>query len=139
MEKRLWLFILCLLILCLYPHTVEAANRVCANHQHEVFNGHPACVNEGQIHNCSNNFKDPAFRNYLLTRVDSNKDGYMTAQDTQGLTYLKVANNSIVSLAGIEYFPNLKTLNCEGNKIKELDVSQLTQLETLNCSRNKLC
>lgn len=44
----------------------------------------------------------------------------------------------IQSLRGIEYFKNLKELDCDDNKIKELDLSHNLLLQEVDCSYNPL-
>ncbi len=53
-------------------------------------------------------------------------------------TYLNVNNQSIADLTGIEDFTTLTTLNCSGNQLSSLDVSQNTALDTLVCADNHL-
>lgn len=51
---------------------------------------------------------------------------------------LEVSKSEISNLSGIEYFTSLQVLNCGGNTISNLDVSQNSELEKLNCPENKL-
>jgi Leucine-rich repeat (LRR) protein len=53
-------------------------------------------------------------------------------------TYLNVNNQSIADLTGIEDFTTLTTLNCSGNQLSSLDVSQNTALTYLDCESNQL-
>ncbi|MCF2551579.1 leucine-rich repeat domain-containing protein [Bacteroides caecigallinarum] len=55
-----------------------------------------------------------------------------------GGTFLDLPNKNITSLAGIEYFTDLETLNCAGNQLTTLDVTKLTNLELLDCRGNQL-
>lgn len=55
-----------------------------------------------------------------------------------GGTFLDLPNKNITSLAGIEYFTDLQTLDCRGNQLTTLDVTKLTDLEFLDCSGNQL-
>ena len=55
-----------------------------------------------------------------------------------GGTFLFLQNKNITSLAGIEYFTNLETLDCMGKQLTTLDVTKLTNLTTLICSGNQL-
>ncbi|GFH43343.1 hypothetical protein Hs30E_18940 [Lactococcus hodotermopsidis] len=50
----------------------------------------------------------------------------------------RVNGKNISDLKGIEYFKNLTTLYCSGNRLTTLDVSKLTKLEKLICDNNKL-
>ena len=55
-----------------------------------------------------------------------------------GGTFLFLQNKNITSLAGIEYFTGLETLDCIGNQLTTLDVTKLTSLKVLACSDNQL-
>ena len=51
---------------------------------------------------------------------------------------MHVHGKRIKSLQGIEYFKNLKILDCHDNQLTELDLGQNTKLETLDCYDNQL-
>lgn len=55
-----------------------------------------------------------------------------------GGTFLFLRNKNITSLAGIEYFTDLETLDCIGNQLTTLDVTKLTKLKFLVCNDNQL-
>ena len=55
-----------------------------------------------------------------------------------GGTFLFLRNKNITSLAGIEYFTDLETLDCMGNQLTTLDVTKLTKLMFLVCNDNQL-
>lgn len=86
---------------------------------------------------------DPAFAKELQTRgyiPDANR---ILAKDVADITELDVlgtydAVGELTSLKGIEYFTSLKKLNCGGNKLTELNISNNTDLEFLYCSSNEL-
>lgn len=54
------------------------------------------------------------------------------------VTFLDLQNKNITSLAGIEYFTDLETLDCMGNQLTTLDVTKLTKLKFLVCNDNQL-
>ena len=54
------------------------------------------------------------------------------------VTFLDLQNKNITSLAGIEYFIDLETLDCRGNQLTTLDVTKLTKLMFLVCNDNQL-
>lgn len=54
------------------------------------------------------------------------------------VTFLPLQNKNITSLAGIEYFTDLETLDCMGNQLTTLDVTKLTKLKFLVCNDNQL-
>lgn len=86
---------------------------------------------------------DPAFAKELQTRgyiPDANR---IYAKDVADITELDVSGRDdaigeLTSLKGIEYFTSLKKLNCGGNKLTELNISNNTDLEFLYCSSNEL-
>lgn len=55
-----------------------------------------------------------------------------------GGSFLPLRNKNITSLAGIEYFTDLETLDCMGNQLTTLDVTKLTSLMFLVCNDNQL-
>lgn len=54
------------------------------------------------------------------------------------VAFLDLQNKNITSLAGIEYFTDLETLDCMGNQLTTLDVTKLTKLKFLVCNDNQL-
>ena len=92
---------------------------------------------DGSVTINETNFPDEHFREALLA-LDEGKDGVFTKSEIEGLTELTLTSLSIRSLEGIKYFTSLKELRCNGNSIKELDLSYNTQLEDLACSANEL-
>ncbi len=77
--------------------------------------------------------------------VDTNGDGLIQHEEALSRIHLGVSSNlwdddedKIQSLEGIQYFTNLKTFSCKGNKITHLDVRALDQLEVLHCYYNEL-
>ena len=55
-----------------------------------------------------------------------------------GGPFLFLRNKNITSLAGIEYFTDLETLDCMDNQLTTLDVTKLTNLTGLICAGNQL-
>jgi len=48
------------------------------------------------------------------------------------------AGTEIQTLEGINYFRNIKSLNCSGNKFTYVDISRLSQLESFECTHSSL-
>ncbi|MGI5895291.1 MAG: bacterial Ig-like domain-containing protein, partial [Candidatus Merdivicinus sp.] len=88
------------------------------------------------------NFPDAAFRQYVSDHIDQNGDGILTKSELEAVTEIDVEGGyngvKIADLTGIEYFPNLTKLNCNGNTLTKLDVSANTKLEELSCPNQKL-
>ncbi len=76
--------------------------------------------------------------------ADTNNDGEIQVSEALLVTGLNLYSNSIeetnniISMEGIQYFTNLKNLNCFGNSIGSLDISMLASLEYLNCANNQI-
>lgn len=98
------------------------------------------------------NIPDMNFKNALLDSLcvdtngddlgdadaDINNDGEIQVSEAIAVTALIVSNDSIQSLAGIEYFSQLTILNCESNQLTTLDLNGLSNLQFLDCSNNQL-
>ena len=88
------------------------------------------------------NFPDAAFRGYVTSNFDSDKDGVLSSGEIGKVDsiFLNVSTtgSKITSLKGIEYFTALTELYCANNELTELDVTQNTKLTELRCSNNEL-
>ena len=96
------------------------------------------------------NFPDPNFKKALVNTkcvdtdgvngsdadADLNNDGEIDKSEVLKVESLILWYKSISNLDGIEYFENLRKLDCQYNKLTALDVSKLTNLISLNCSSN---
>lgn len=85
------------------------------------------------------NFPDAKFLGYLTQNADGikfdiNGDGILQTTELNKVTELDVSGKGIKSLAGIENFKNLEKLECNGNLMTSLDLSQNTRLTYLDCS-----
>ena len=81
---------------------------------------------------------DANFKKYLVENFDTDKDGGISVQEAAAITAISCPNKGIISLAGIEYFTALQSLDCSDNDIAEIDLSKNSALKTLNCSANSL-
>ena len=81
---------------------------------------------------------DPKFRDYVLRHFDTDNDGEISTAEALEVTVIDVARFGIKSLEGIQYFINLKYLNCSSNQLSTLDVSKNTALTYLYCYNNQL-
>ena len=83
-------------------------------------------------------FEDPLFKAYLTANFDTNGDKEIDTKEALKITSIKCNGKSIYSLKGVEYFANLKTLDCSNNSVVELDLTQNTQLTEVKCFTNSL-
>lgn len=109
------------------------------------------------VHAENINFTDPVFKakllassndfnNYIATnlsgshfKIDSNNDGEISIGEALMVKELNVSSSGISSLDGLQYFANLKNLECEYNQLtSSLDVHMLSLLERFYCYSNQL-
>lgn len=83
-------------------------------------------------------FPDEIFRGYVAEEFDSNKDGILSEDELNSVKDIQVYSKGITDLSGIEYFVNLRSLNCYDNKLTYLDISKNINLCSLICFRNQL-
>ena len=84
------------------------------------------------------NFPDKAFRMYVEEKIDKNADKKLSAEEIADATYINVGQSDIASLKGIEYFSNLKFLECGNNKLTELNLNSNTLLLEVMAHNNSL-
>lgn len=83
-------------------------------------------------------FTDSAFQT-LVRQFDTDKDGFLIDTEIANVTEIDCQKNpSIKSLAGIENFTSLKSLNCWACPITILNLSNNKQLEYLDCCETNL-
>ena len=84
------------------------------------------------------NFPDDTFRDYVKNNCDKNRDGYLSEEEIKAVTKIDVPKTLTKDLTGIEYFTELKTLDCSSSYLTELDLSKNTALMDLDCSNSFL-
>jgi hypothetical protein len=82
------------------------------------------------------NFPDKVFKKYLIENFDRDNDGEISLTEAQSITKILCPNMGIKSIAGIEYFSNLKVLDCSRNDIELINISENKLLEHLSCYGN---
>ena len=83
---------------------------------------------------------DANFKAYLVREFDTDGDGEISYEEAEAVEEINISASlsRIESLAGIEYFTSLKTLDCSYNRIESLDLSNNTALTSVNASNNYL-
>ncbi len=101
------------------------------------------------------NFPDSNFKTLLLNAstsnsiatneghfpiaIDTNEDGEIQISEALQVYQLWIVEANISDLTGIEYFTNLKNLNCSYNQLTNLDIlNTMPNLVTLTCNNNQL-
>ena len=85
------------------------------------------------------NFPDKDFRELLLDKeanIDRNQDGKLSTWEIALVQDIDVYDMEIADLTGIEYFTELKYLDCAGNHLTSLDLSRNTKLAELDAENN---
>ena len=86
-----------------------------------------------------NSFPDAAFREFVSSYFDEDADGVLSDDEIENITDVDLAEmTGIADLKGIELFNNMALLDCSEIGLKELDVSNNTELKGLNCKGNQL-
>ena len=82
---------------------------------------------------------DDNFENYLEANGMGNgiaNDDSVTTANISSVIGLNIANQSISDLTGIEGFSNLSWMDCSGNLLITLDLSQNDSINYFNFSNN---
>mgnify|MGYP004573204859 FL=1 len=96
-------------------------------------------------------FEDASFKALLVSKFDKNNDGEISFTEANIIKQLYAGTDTISSLAGIEYMPNLQYLECRGTRtrgddgniitngrLKTLDIRYNPKLTNIDCSNNQL-
>ena len=102
------------------------------------FSAFAATDSYGPVYITDANVPDKTFREYLLKQFDKDGNGVLTPAERYAVTEIDVENKYISNLSGIQFFPNLKVLNCGHNRLTKLDVRENTVLQELVCWENQL-
>ena len=87
------------------------------------------------------NIPDANFKAYLVSNSAINTNGDSEIQLIEANTFngqIECSYLNIADLTGIEEFSSLTELNCRGNQISIIDVSNNTSLTLFDCSYNQL-
>lgn len=112
---------------------------------------------EEGVHINAEHFPDTAFRNYISSSFDTDRNGYLSDDEIAAVTVIDFIpadsaqtrgrsgnTNSfktpgpVKSLDGISFFTELRTLYCAGHRLTALDISRNTKLQKLYCDGNQI-
>lgn len=89
--------------------------------------------------NTPTNFPDPNFRAKVESFMGVAPGGAFASASAASKTgWLNCAGSSINNVTGIEFFPNITRLYCQGNNISSMDLSNNSALQVVYCSSNNL-
>lgn len=86
-------------------------------------------------------FEDKYFEKHLVNHNDKNGDGEFCLIEASMTESISVATDNIKTMKELRSFPNLKEIECVGDKsgqLKEIDVSNNKKLESLSCANNQI-
>lgn len=83
-------------------------------------------------------FDDAAFEAFCLAHYDQNGDDRLSRYEAQRVRTMDCSQMGISSLALIEEFSQLESLNCAQNNLTSLRVDACVRLKRLDCSANSL-
>ena len=89
---------------------------------------------------------DEHFRNWILWRYDTDKDGKLSPEEAAPIETVELNTDETTSLDGIQLFPSLKKLHAEGTRVndsglgllKSVDVSGNPELRILYVPHNTI-
>ena len=85
---------------------------------------------------------DPNFRSYLLGLCDADFNGKIVADEADAVSSITVCTDNVSTLDGIQYFRNLKNLDCCGSvwngKLSSLALGSNVSLEKVKCNYNQI-
>lgn len=77
-------------------------------------------------------FKDENLKKCLLTKIDTNNDGKIQKGELESIETLRLSDNEILDLSGLENAVNLKELSiCNFSNNKKIDISAIKTLKKL--------
>lgn len=87
-----------------------------------------------QISITQKNFPSKDLRKELRKSYDKNKDGKLSKAEIKGIKYLNVDSkkSKSISLKGVQYFTNLRSLDLYAVNVKSIDLSKNKKLRSLN-------
>lgn len=91
--------------------------------------------NSGDIRIDGSVFPDEGFRNYVLSLIDHDGNGSLSAKERSDVTEINIwyGSSAVKDYTGLSLFPNLKTLRCRNTDgVVTLDVSGNPLLELLD-------
>lgn len=95
-------------------------------------------VQQGAVKIAEGIFPDAHFRRYIERYLDQDQDGWLSWEERGQVTDLHLEELEIESLEGLEYFPYLVYLDCEKNRLTELDLRGNPVVRNVYCRDNQL-
>ena len=75
---------------------------------------------------------DKTLKTYIMTNFDKDRDGEISKEEAEAVTAMELDNAEIASIEGLEYFPNLESVDFYGSRLLKADFSICPALKSLN-------
>ena len=148
MARKLTHTLILIVVLALFLSCLSipafSTNSSCDGCTFGTFNGSPACLKDGALHICAQNFPDDNFRDYISKEFDPNGVGSLSQAAVDAVEEIRCgdwdsdSSLGIKDLSGIQYFTSITVLHCANNELTYLDLSKNTALIDLDCQANQL-
>ncbi|MBS6396947.1 MAG: DUF5011 domain-containing protein [Clostridiales bacterium] len=96
---------------------------------------------EDEIQIDATNFPDEVFRNYVLNKIDTNKDVSLSKKEIEAVKQINLYKEDFPAYIGVKdltkglgYFTELETLNVYKTGVTALNVNENSKLKYLNCN-----
>lgn len=77
---------------------------------------------------------DKFLKTYIMMNFDTNKDGEISKEEAEAVKTIELKESEIASIDGLEYFPNLESVDFAKHRLMKVDFSQCPNLKELNLS-----
>lgn len=77
-------------------------------------------------------FPNKVFLNYVKENFDEDGDGWLNSKERYAVESVVLSDTALTTLAGIEYFPELRELRCSKSALTSLDLSGNPKLTSEN-------
>ena len=75
---------------------------------------------------------DKTLKTYIMTNFDKDRDGEISKEEAEVVTAMELQNAEMSSIDGLEYFPNLESVDFYGSRLLSADFSICPALKSLN-------
>ena len=83
-------------------------------------------------------FPDEIFREYIASRLDTDKDGKLSAGEIESVDDINLTSKGVSNIKGIEFFTKVTGLSCANSYVTSVDLSRNTALQRFYCYENNL-
>ena len=75
---------------------------------------------------------DKVLKTYIMTNFDTDRDGEISKEEAEAVTVIEMRDTEIASIDGLEYFPNLESVDFYGSRLLSADFSICPALKSLD-------